>query len=95
LPPQDWLSAPEAAAVAGSRVVTVPRWALLAGSRLGPAVGHHPFGVDRAILIDGPLALSVAKAHKVLGWRPERTSAQVLADALARGWHGLPLNRER
>jgi nucleoside-diphosphate-sugar epimerase len=93
--PQDWLSAPEAAAVAGSRVVTVPRWALLAGSRLGRRLGITPFGVDRAILIDGPLALSVAKAHKVLGWRPERTSAQVLADALARGWHGLPLNRER
>jgi nucleoside-diphosphate-sugar epimerase len=91
--PQDWLSASQAAAVAGSRVVTVPRRALLAGSRLGRRLGIAPFGVDRAILISGPLALSVAKAAEVLGWRPERTSAQVLSDALARGWQGLPLNR--
>jgi nucleoside-diphosphate-sugar epimerase len=73
----------------------VPLRALLAGSRLGRRLGITPFGVDRAILISGPLALSVAKATKVLGWQPERTSAQVLSDALARGWQGLPLNRER
>jgi nucleoside-diphosphate-sugar epimerase len=92
--PQDWLSAPEAAAVAGSRVATVPRRALLAGSRVGRRLGITPFGVDRAVLISGPLALSVAKANKVLGWEPERTSAQVLAGALARGWQDLPYNRE-
>ena len=92
---QDWLSAAETAAVATSRVVTVPRRALLAGSRLGRPLGIIPFGVDRAILIGGPLALSVAKAGIALGWQPERTSAQVLAEALGRGWQGLPLNRER
>jgi nucleoside-diphosphate-sugar epimerase len=91
---QDWLSAPEAAAVAHSRVATVPRRSLLAGARVGRRLGITPFGADRAVLITGPLALSVTKATKVLGWQPERTSAQVLSDALARGWQGLPLNRE-
>ena len=91
---QDWLSAVEAASVAGSRVATVPRRALLAGSRVGKRLGATPFGADRAVLISGPLALSVAKARQVLGWQPTRTSAEVLSDALARGWRGLPLNRE-
>jgi UDP-glucose 4-epimerase len=90
---EDWLSAPGAAAVAGSRVATVPRRVLMAGARLGKGLGATPFGADRAALINGPLALSVAKARQVLGWEPTRTSAQVLADALARGWRGLPLNR--
>jgi hypothetical protein len=61
---------------------------------VGRRLGITPFGVDRAVLISGPLALSVAKANKVLGWEPERTSAQVLAGALARGWQDLPYNRE-
>ena len=90
---EDWLSAPEAARVAGSRVVTVPRPALMAGSRLGKRLGVTPFGADRAVLIGGPLALSVTKASRVLGWQPTRTSAQVLSSSLARGWRGLPLNR--
>lgn len=91
---RDWLSAPEAATVAGSHVVTVPRRALMAGSRLGKRLGVTPFGSDRAVLISGPLALSVTKASRVLAWQPTRTSAQVLSGALARGWRGLPLNRE-
>jgi nucleoside-diphosphate-sugar epimerase len=91
---QDWLSAHDAARVAASHVVTVPRRVLMAGSRLGQRLGATPFGVDRAVLISGPLALSVAKAGRVLGWQPTRSSAQVLSDALARGWRGLPFNRE-
>lgn len=90
----DWLGAPDAARLAASRVVTVPRRVLMAGSRVAKRLGATPFGVDRAVLISGPLALSVAKAGQVLGWQPTRTSAQVLSDALARGWRGLPLNRE-
>jgi nucleoside-diphosphate-sugar epimerase len=91
---QDWLSASDAALVAGSRVATVPRRALMASSRLGKRMGVTPFGVDRAVLISGPLALSVTKAKLVLGWQPTRTSVQVLSDALDRGWQGLPMNRE-
>jgi nucleoside-diphosphate-sugar epimerase len=66
---------------------------MMAGSRLGKRVGVIPFGVDRSVLIGGPLALSVAKAGAVLGWEPTRSSSEVLSGALARGWRGLPLNR--
>jgi nucleoside-diphosphate-sugar epimerase len=90
---RDWLTAPDAARAAGSRVVTVPRRALMAGSGWGRRLGVTPFGVDRAVMINGPLALAVTKAARVLGWAPTKTSAQVLADALARGWRDLPLNR--
>ncbi len=85
---EDWLSAREAARVAGSRVVTVPRRALMAGSRLGKRLGVTPFGADRAVLIGGPLALSVTKASRVLGWQPARSSAQVLFELAGPGLAG-------
>jgi nucleoside-diphosphate-sugar epimerase len=90
----DWLSAEDAARTAASRVVRVPNELLLAGARVGRWAGVTPFGADRAVLIGGPLALSVAKAGRVLGWRPAVSSAQVLAGALERGWRHSPMNRQ-
>jgi hypothetical protein len=52
-----------------------------------------PFGADRAVLINGPLALSAAKAHRLLGWRATRASSDVLAAALQGQWTSLPRNR--
>jgi nucleoside-diphosphate-sugar epimerase len=91
--PADWLGAREAAVLAGSRVLEVPRRLLVAGADLGRGLGLTPFGADRAALILGPLALSVAKAGSLLGWQPSRTSAEVFADALARDWRRAPRNR--
>ncbi len=93
LAPADWLSAGEMASLAGSRVVSVPRSAMIILAELGRRVGLTPFGADRAALISGPLALSAAKAGEVLGWAASQTSAQVFAGALARGWRGQPRNR--
>jgi UDP-glucose 4-epimerase len=90
----DWLTADDVAGLARSRVVKLPRSTLLAASELGKRFGVAPFGADRAILIGGPLALSVAKAERLLGWRPEKTSARVLVEAIERDWRSAPLNRE-
>ena len=89
----DWLGAQDVARIAGSRVVELPRPALIKASELGRRLGVTPFGADRAVLVAGPLALSIDKATKVLGWQPAKNSAQVLAAALERGWRGLPRNR--
>ncbi|MDP9072937.1 MAG: NAD-dependent epimerase/dehydratase family protein [Actinomycetota bacterium] len=81
--PDDWLTADDIARVAGSRVVRLPRRVLIAGSEAGFRLGLVPFGADRAILLNGPLALDPSLAARVLGWRPSLGSAQVLTDALA------------
>ncbi len=94
LAPPDWLGADEVAALAHSRVVQLPRRLLVTGSEVGRRVGVWPFGADRAVLIDGPLALSAAKAGRLLGWRASKTSAEVLAAALENDWRGLPHNRQ-
>ena len=75
----DWMTAGDVAGLAKSCVVSLPRSTLLAASELGKRYGLAPFGADRAVLLGGPLALSVSKAERILGWRPEKTSAQVLA----------------
>ena len=90
----DWLTATDVAGLARSRQVKLPRSALLRVSELGKRLGITPFGADRAVLIGGPLALSVAKAERLLGWRPGKTSAQVLAAAMARDWRVSPQNRQ-
>jgi UDP-glucose 4-epimerase len=89
----DWLTAGDVAGLAKSRVLKLPRSTLLAASELGKRYGLAPFGADRAVLIAGPLALSVTKAERVLGWRPVKTSAQVLATAIAHDWRVSPRNR--
>lgn len=90
---EDWLGPNDVARVAASRVLGLPRPLIMRGSELGHRLGLSPFGADRAILINGPLALSVAKADRLLGWRPRRTSGQVLAEAIQRDWHRSPRNR--
>ncbi|HXR23485.1 MAG TPA: NAD-dependent epimerase/dehydratase family protein [Acidimicrobiales bacterium] len=89
----DWLGPGDMAELAHSRVVELPRRVLVAMSELGKQLGITPFGSDRAALIGGPLAVSAAKAHQVLGWQPSKSSAEVLAAALERDWRGSPRNR--
>ena len=79
----DWLSAADVARVSGGRVVTLPGAVLAGGSEAAFRLGLLPFGVDRAILLGGPVAVDCALAAVALGWRPTRTSAEVLAAALA------------
>jgi UDP-glucose 4-epimerase len=89
----DWLGAGDMAELARSRVLELPRRVLVGMSELGKQLGLTPFGSDRAALIGGPLAVSAGKAGRLLGWRPTKTSAAVLAAALERDWHGSPRNR--
>jgi len=79
----DWLDASAIAALWGTRVVPLPRRVLLAGAEAGRRLGIFPFGADRAVLLAGPLALGVQLAPAAIGWRPGRTSVQVLAAARA------------
>lgn len=89
----DWLEAEATAKLAGGRLVELPRDALMAVSRLARWSRLSPFGPDRAVLVDGTLAVSPARAERVLGWRASRQSVDVLASALRRPWRSAPLNR--
>jgi UDP-glucose 4-epimerase len=93
LAPSDWLGPGDTAELAHSRVLELPRGVLVGMSELMKRLGVTPFGADRAALIGGPLAVSAAKAHRLLGWQPTKTSAEVLVEALERDWHGSPRNR--
>ncbi len=77
-----WLSARGVAQVARSRAPRLPERAVLRGSEVLFRLGVAPFGADRAILLNGPLALDPTRAAQVLGWEATRSSAQVLAAAL-------------
>ena len=81
--PADWLDAAGVASVAGSRVLRVPRRVLLRGSEVAVRLKLIDFGADRAILLNGPLALDPSLAGSSLGWQATRSSAQVLGDFLA------------
>jgi UDP-glucose 4-epimerase len=94
LGPEGWLEAHDVATLAGSRVVKLPRRTIVTGAEVGRRLGLSPFGADRAVLITGPLALSVSKADRLLGWKATRTSSEVLAAALDNDWHRLPRNRQ-
>jgi UDP-glucose 4-epimerase len=78
----DWMSAADIAALAGGRVLRLPRALLVGASEAVFRLGLLPFGADRAALLNGPLALDCALAARELGWRPTRRSAEVLAAAL-------------
>jgi nucleoside-diphosphate-sugar epimerase len=80
--PDDWLSASDVAHLARSRVVRLPLPLLLAGSELAFGLKLLPFGADRTILLNGPLALDSRRTMAALGWRATHTSAAVLAAAL-------------
>jgi nucleoside-diphosphate-sugar epimerase len=80
--PPDWADGAGVAAAAGGRVVRVPRGLLMGASRIGRRVGILPFGVDRSVLLSGPLALDPSAAASHLGWRAQRSSAATLAQML-------------
>jgi hypothetical protein len=71
--------------VAHSFVIRLPRRTFLATAEAAYRLRLTPFGVDRAILMNGPLALDASRAADLLGWKATRSSAEVLAGALARG----------
>ena len=83
--PPDWLNESDIARLAGSRVLRLPARALLYGSEIVFRLKLLPFGADRAILINGPLAVDPTRASEELGWRAARGSAEVLSAALVPG----------
>lgn len=74
----DWLDEDGVARITGGRVLRVPRRVAIGLSELGYLTRAVPFGADRAVLIDGPLALSPAKAARDWAWRATRTTSDVL-----------------
>ncbi len=80
----DWLSESDIARLAGGRVVRLPLKAVLAASEVAVRLRLMPFGADRAIFLNGPLALDPSAAADALGWRPTRSSADVLASFVGR-----------
>lgn len=78
----DWLDAEDIARIARSRVVRLPRRLIVGGSEVAYRAHLLPFGADRTVLIDGPLALDARRASVELDWRPTHSSADVLAGAL-------------
>lgn len=91
--PTEWLSASDISRLAGGRVVQVPRGLLMAGSRAVRGLRLAPFGPDRAVLVNGPLVMSCARAQAVLGWAAALPSSQVLLNALKAGWRSAPRAR--
>ncbi len=76
--PAGWLDERELAAAAGSRVLRLPRRLALNAPEVAFRLHLSPFGVDRAIFLTGPLALSHERAARDLGWEARRSSAQTL-----------------
>jgi UDP-glucose 4-epimerase len=78
----DWLDENAVAEVSGGRVVRLPFPLLLHGSEVARRLRLMDFGADRAVLLNGPLALDPARAARDLGWKARQTSAQVLGGFL-------------
>lgn len=83
--PPDWLGAQDIARVAHGRVVALPRPVLFGLAEVARRLRLSPFGVDRAVLLAGPLALDPSLAAAELGWRARLGSAQVLGGFLTPG----------
>jgi nucleoside-diphosphate-sugar epimerase len=81
--PEGWLDENGVAEVSGGRVVRLPFPLLLHGSEVARRLHVMDMGADRAILLNGPLAVDPAKAARDLGWKARRDSAQVLGEFLA------------
>lgn len=80
----DWMSEVDIARVAGGRVVRLPLGFVLPASEALARLRLLPFGADRSIFLNGPIALDPGRAAAGLGWRPTRTSADVLGDFVGR-----------
>lgn len=74
----DWLDQDDIAGLSGGRVVRVPLKATLTGSEVAARLRLLPFGADRAVLLNGPLALDPAAAGAAFAWRPTHRSDEVL-----------------
>jgi len=80
---EDWLDENAVAEVSGGRVVRLPFPLLLHGSEVARRLHLMDMGADRAVLLNGPLAIDAGKATRDFGWRPTKSSAEVLGDFLA------------
>lgn len=74
----DWLSAQDTARLAGGRLLHFPLPTVLAASEAARRMRLLPFGADRAMFLNGPIALDPSAAARSFGWRPEHRSGEVL-----------------
>src|SRR5439155_25661632 len=80
---EDWLDENSVAEVSGGRVVRLPFPVLLHGSEVARRLHLMDMGADRAVLLNGPLAVEPGKAARDFGWEAGRTSADVLREFLS------------
>src|SRR5439155_26540331 len=78
----DWLDEQGVADVSGGRVMRLPYRLLLHGSEVARRLRLLNMGADRAVLLNGPLALDPARAALDLGWKARKGSAEVLGEFL-------------
>ena len=78
----DWLSEGDIARLTGGLVVRLPLMGMLAASEMAVRLRLMPFGADRAVLLNGPLALDPSAAAAAFGWRPAHGSSEVLTGLL-------------
>jgi len=81
--PQDWLDEQAVATVTGGRVVRLPLGLLVHGSNVAARLRLTGFGADRAIFLNGPLALDAGRAQADLGWKAQHATAEVLSGFLS------------
>jgi nucleoside-diphosphate-sugar epimerase len=79
---EDWLDEHGVAEVSGGRVVRLPYRVLLHGSEVARRLHLLDMGADRAVLLNGPLALDPSRAATTLGWKARLDSAEVLRQFL-------------
>jgi UDP-glucose 4-epimerase len=80
---EDWLDENAVAEVSGGRVVRLPFPLLLHGSEVARRLHLMDMGADRAVLLNGPLALDPSRAGSDLGWKARQGSAEVLREFLS------------
>ena len=80
----DWMSEVDISQVAGGRVLRLPLKVVLPASEVLARLRLLPFGADRSIFLNGPIALDAGRAGEAFGWRPTRTSPEVLAAVIRR-----------
>jgi UDP-glucose 4-epimerase len=78
----DWLSESDIASIAGSRVLRLPLRLTLGVAEVAARTRFLPFGADRACMLNGPLALDASAAAAGFGWKPTKTSTEVLRQLL-------------
>jgi UDP-glucose 4-epimerase len=80
----DWMDETDIARVAGGRVLRLPLRLVLPASEALARLRLLPFGADRSIFLNGPIALDPSRAATAFGWRPTRSSAEALAPFVGR-----------